>query len=224
MSVAVLIAGIKKFKGRIQNGFLNFRVRVNWFDISNRIDTSGRVDLEDLYATIDSPNKSRMIRYVPTGFEQIRKSLGRLIEYDRNVLEGGLVDFGCGKGRVLIMAAQMGFKRVTGVEFSKTLYEICRRNLKKVKSQAEVVCEDAVNFRLTGDERVFYFYNPFNYSLVQEVLENIYACLKIPGKTGYVVYVDPRQFGRLDPERYEMIISFDGPGTPFHVYKVVGGQ
>ncbi len=33
----------------------------------------------------------------------------------------GLVDFGCGKGRVLVVAAYYGFKSITGIDFSRTL-------------------------------------------------------------------------------------------------------
>ena len=38
----------------------------------------------------------------------------------------GFVDFGCGKGRVLLLAAGFGFARITGVEFAKELCDIAK--------------------------------------------------------------------------------------------------
>ena len=39
------------------------------------------------------------------------------------------LDIGCGKGRALCMAAHLGFKKVTGLDFSKDLCEIATENL-----------------------------------------------------------------------------------------------
>src|SRR5215472_1458160 len=38
------------------------------------------------------------------------------------------VDLGCGKGRVLLMARELGFGRIIGVEFAPALAKVARRN------------------------------------------------------------------------------------------------
>jgi tRNA1(Val) A37 N6-methylase TrmN6 len=40
-----------------------------------------------------------------------------------------IVDIGSGKGRVLLMASEFGFKEARGVEFSLNLCEIAKKNI-----------------------------------------------------------------------------------------------
>ncbi len=212
----------KMIKGKAFNAFINFKKRMNWFDIRDGLDTWDCIDVELLTKGIDSPNKKFMVRYSPSGLFQIKSSLGQLIKFDPTVLEHGFIDFGCGKGRVLIMAERMGFRNIVGVEFSKELCAICLRNLKKAKcSHTEVVCGDAVEYQIPADVRTFYFCNPCEYFLVEKMLGNIRASLKAAPRDGYIVYMDPRQFGQLDPAQYRMLFKYDGPGVSFHVYKVI---
>ncbi|MBI4309134.1 MAG: class I SAM-dependent methyltransferase [Candidatus Omnitrophica bacterium] len=222
MTVEAMMAKARVLKGRVQNLIIKFKKRMNWFDISRNLDTSDCVDREFIFNEADSPNVKYMGRYVPTDFLQIKDSLSQLIAFDKSVLEHTFVDFGCGKGRVLIMAERMGFKKLIGVEFSKKLYDICLRNLNKVNSKAaQVVCGDAVEYRLSGDTKTFYFCNPFEYCLFEQILNNIRGFLKTARQDGYIVYIDTRNFGRLDPDEYELLFKYDGPGTPFHIYKVL---
>ena len=217
-----MITQAKAIKGWTYNLILKFKKRMNWFDISHNLDTSDCVNKELLCESIDSPNKQYMIRYVPTHFTQLQTALEQLIAFDKTVLNGTLVDFGCGKGRVLIVAERMGFNKVVGVEFSRKLYDICLRNLRKVKSSAvSVICADAVDYPLSGDMKTFYFCNPFEYCIFENVLKNIKQLLKTVSSPGYIVYIDPRQFGRLDAHEYELIYQYEGPGTTFHIYKVL---
>src|SRR6185295_51974 len=39
------------------------------------------------------------------------------------------IDFGCGKGRALVLAAEHGFKRIIGIEFASSLYELAAHNI-----------------------------------------------------------------------------------------------
>ena len=217
-----MVAQAKILKGKLINLAIKLKKRTNWFDISRNLDTSDCVDREFLFNEADSPNVKYMGRYVPTHFNQIKDSLDWLIAFDPTVLDHTFIDFGCGKGRVLIMAERMGFKKLIGVEFSQDMYEICRRNLKKVNSKAvQVVQGDAVEYPLSGDVKTFYFCNPFAYFIFEKILNNIRGFLKTVSHDGYIVYIDPRQFGRLDPVGYELMFKYDGPGTLFHIYKVV---
>ncbi len=213
---------LQKINQKIRYGVQKYFGNINWFDIVSNVDTVGRVDKEKLYDSIDSENKNFMNRYVPTHHKQLKEVLEHLIAYDKTVLDNTFVDFGCGKGRVLIMAERMGFRNIIGVEFSEKLYTICKNNLNKIKSVAsDVVHADAVDFNLYGDMRVFYFYNPFEFKILEKVLDKINNFLKGAAKVGYVVYIDPRSFGVLNPAQYALIHRYDGPLTPYHIYKVI---
>lgn len=195
--------------------------KFNIFDIVNNIETGAFVNKEQLCASIDSPNKEHMNRYEPADVKQLKKMFEKLISIDSTVLDNGFIDYGCGKGRVLIMAERMRFRSVIGVEFSKHLCTICEDNLRKAKtSMVKVFCKDAVNYELTGDIKTFYFFNPFNSYVLDKVLAKIKLFIKTKSYDGYIVYVYPNKFGRLNPSEYELLFLDDGPINPFHIYKV----
>ena len=87
--------------------------REPWFDLVHRTDTRGRIEV----ATLDvrGPNVEHACGYEPTGHHELKALLRRLDLFD----DGGVfVDFGCGKGRVLLLATDYPFDRIVGVEFS----------------------------------------------------------------------------------------------------------
>lgn len=219
MIIKKVSSKVKRVVSKISN---DISMRFNWFDMSSNIETGVYVDKEDLYDSIDSPNIQHMNRYGPTNIKQLNKSFRQLLSIDKTLLDSGLIDIGCGKGRVLIMAEKLGFKSVIGVEFSKKLCDICEENLKKIKSKvSRVICADATNYEFSGDIRTFYFYNPFEYILLEKVLKNIKEYLKSKDHAAYVVYIDPRKFGRLDSKEYELLINDESAINPFHIYKVL---
>ena len=95
-----------------------------WSDWWCGVETSKRVGLDAL--AISSANKDRGFGYAPTSRRRFRALL-KALELPYNSL--GFVDYGCGKGRVLMEAADAGFKRVVGVEFSPELCDIARVEL-----------------------------------------------------------------------------------------------
>ncbi|MCP4607149.1 MAG: class I SAM-dependent methyltransferase [Planctomycetes bacterium] len=148
------------------------------FDIRYGTDTMRQVELDDL--EIESENKHRAEAYGATKvrhFEKLMQALDLPIE-------SGFVDFGSGKGRVLLMASQNGFKKVVGVEFSRELCEIARRNISIYKEKVgieaniEVYEGDAANYEIKNDENIFFFFHPFDELLMNKVLGNIVRSLE----------------------------------------------
>lgn len=87
------------------------------------------------------------------------------------------LDFGAGKGRILLAAANLGFRRVVGVEVSSELASIARRNVRG-RANIEIVEADAAAFPIPTDAGVFFFYNPFFGTVLDRVLENIRLSVK----------------------------------------------
>jgi hypothetical protein len=85
------------------------------FDLRYGTDTVSFAELDGL--TIRGQNAAEGTPYQPTRLRFVRQVLSAL----RPPQEGAFVDFGCGKGRVLLLAADYGYRRVTGVEFAKEL-------------------------------------------------------------------------------------------------------
>jgi SAM-dependent methyltransferase len=105
--------------------------------------------------------------YCPTPYSAGRFLLGRVPPEYRN---GAFVDYGCGMGRMLMLAKWGGFNRVIGVEWSERLCDIARHNC---RGQCELYQGDATQFDPPQNSSVFFFCNPFFGSVLERVLDRI---------------------------------------------------
>lgn len=83
------------------------------------------------------------------------------------------VDLGCGKGRILIIAAQFGFTRLIGVEYNSALAETARQNLLTTETKAIVINQDAARFKFPPTDTIVFMHNPFVGSVMQSVIDNM---------------------------------------------------
>jgi SAM-dependent methyltransferase len=151
------------------------------FDIRYGIDTCTWSQLSEL--TIDSDNIDRGLEYEPTRMLAVRKLFNGI----KHIIpaDSVFVDFGCGKGRVLLVASEFGFREARGVEFAHELSEIARKNCEiyKIKTKFnggfKITEGDVANYAINIDENVFFNYNSFDEVVMSQVLRNIIASLKI---------------------------------------------
>lgn len=186
------------------------------FDASHGTDTGGIRELGTL--GIRSPNARYAVRYQPSNYDQASAAI-RSLAIDP--AEFSFVDFGSGKGRVLLAAARFPFQAVVGVEFSPSLHAIAEENLAKIlpgQIRAKTVRSvqiDAVQFELPKSNLVCYLYNPFEPPVLTEVVRRLAEHHRRHGFRVIVIYVDPRhrdvllQFRslRVDRESAQMIIA-----------------
>ena len=85
------------------------------------VDSEGNIALSEL--SIDSENRTLGFPYVPSPGLLVDTLLANVEE---DLGQFSFVDFGSGKGRVLLVASHYPFREVVGVEFSPELHEICR--------------------------------------------------------------------------------------------------
>ena len=91
------------------------------------------------------------------------------------------VDYGAGKGRVMLLAAQHPFTAVGGIEFAEELHDNATMNIaqfprSRMKCRnVECVLDDAVDITPLDGEAVHYFFNPFAPEIFAEVLKGIVA-------------------------------------------------
>jgi SAM-dependent methyltransferase len=85
------------------------------------------------------------------------------------------VDLGCGKGRPLILAAQLRFRRLIGVEIVPALANIARANLAQLGVAAEVHTGDAARFVFPPEPVVLFLFNPFKAAAIGAVIEALRA-------------------------------------------------
>jgi 2-polyprenyl-3-methyl-5-hydroxy-6-metoxy-1,4-benzoquinol methylase len=142
---------------------------------------------------IESSNLSHASIYQGTNYYLIEKAFEYLQTQKANQQ---LLDFGSGKGRIMVVAAHYGFKSITGVDFSQSLCREAENNVEKIKplfpaTNFKIVCSDVVNYSIENDTNVFFFFNPFDEVVMLQVVRKILTSLKKNPRKVYIVYVNP---------------------------------
>lgn len=158
------------------------------FDRRHGTDTSTFADLKTL--GIASENRPHGERYQPSPVYSLRRLLRRL---DIRYADFSFIDFGSGKGRTLLIAGELPFKQVIGVEFGAELHVQAERNIAcygaRAAGRVTAVHADATQFALPPDDLVLYFFNPFNQSVLAQVLANVNASLQTKPRKVILVYL-----------------------------------
>ena len=169
------------------------------FDLRYGTDTVQTREVDEL--GVPGAHKMRAQRYQPTGSLPFR-TLMQLYRFPRSSV---LVDFGAGKGRVLLMGMLYGFRKVIGVEFSAPLCRTARENVARLAARlpanatlAEVVQQDAAEYALRGDEDIFYFFHPFDQEILRRILARIDASLERRPRRAWIVYYLPVHVAALE--------------------------
>jgi predicted RNA methylase len=126
------------------------------------VDTSGQIDLKDI--EVVGPNKGGGYSSVSTS-PSAYAFLSAFFPADWKKFT--FVDVGCGKGRVLMLAALQGFDTIIGIEFAPLLCEIAKQNFTNFSgrqpSKWSIVNADAATVDLPLDQPLLiYSFNPFS--------------------------------------------------------------
>ena len=107
------------------------------------------------------------------------------------------VDVGAGKGRALLLAAEMPFRKAIGVELNEELARIAQRNVTlwaratHSRGKIRVQRQDALEFRWPRSPLLVYLNNPFECELVERLAAKLAsAAASGPGLVD-VLYVNP---------------------------------
>ena len=175
---------------------MGFRASDLWHERRLGIRSTGLVPIETLIHDYTDCHD-----YFPTAFSGFRSAM-------REVgVEAGevFVDYGSGKGRVLLMAAEYPFRRIVGVEISAELHAVARANL--VRCADRLRCQDielwtgnAVEFPVPADASVVYLYNPFHGRVLSSVLAALRASLDAHPRRLRLIYNNPVHFLRVASE------------------------
>jgi len=153
--------------------------RCRAWDVIHGVDTGGEIPLLDL--NFENKHKTPGLEYQSHHPAIIRAGL-RSLEIRHQ--DFTFVDFGCGKGRVLLVASEFPFRRIIGVEFAPQLAEAARQNLKTYRAknqkclEIEAITGDATAYELPPEPQVLYFYSPFALSVMEKVVHNIEVSLQ----------------------------------------------
>jgi SAM-dependent methyltransferase len=106
------------------------------------------------------------------------------------------IDIGCGKGRALCIAAHHGFKKITGIDFSKELCSTASNNLLATRQkipalQYTIINNDAFYFEIPSDADCIFLFNPFDDTIMSGVVANIITSLMTHQRKMMVIYANP---------------------------------
>lgn len=142
--------------------------------------------------------------YEPSGWLDLRRILSKDEVGDEDVF----IDFGSGKGRIVLAAAGYPFRKVIGVELSDELNRVAEANVARrrprlVCRNIELVTADATEYAIPDDVTVAYFYNPFVGPAFAKVIQRLLDSVDRNPRLLRIVYRTPledeylAQSGRL---------------------------
>jgi SAM-dependent methyltransferase len=166
------------------------------FDREYGVDTDGAHDNETLLRNLDieSPNWIHGSSYIPVDPSRFQRAIAAL-----PVAQHGytFVDFGCGKGRAVLLASAFAFERLVGIDFSRELIAAAQANWARFDRDAlacrtvEWRCEDFLTSELPSAPVVLYFYHPCDERLLRQVAARIQASLTQNPRPAFVMYLNP---------------------------------
>ena len=165
------------------------------YEIKLRSNTAHWVNPEDL--DFGEQLKEHSEPYGPSAYYSLHKGFNAIKDDMKNQ---SLVDFGCVLGRTLIFASLFPFGEVIGVEASENLCKGAKRNIQEFCDRTKptsfnwkIVHDDARKFPIPSDATVFYFYDPFDETIMEPVIKNIISSAKQSPRTLYAIYLAPTQ-------------------------------
>lgn len=195
---------VNSFKKRGIFNTINFILYEFLFDFMYKVKTKGYIELDELNISQD---REHATKYQGSNYYILNKFFKK---YNNIVNNSSIVDFGSGKGRILILAMKHGAKSCIGVEFAKELIDISKINLDSYKAnnclQTEILLinDSALNYEFNGTEDIIFFYNPFNEIILNPIIDKILQLDTRP----FIVYINPVHKELFSTE-FKQIDNFD---------------
>lgn len=191
--------------------------RINPFDLRHGTDTGGLLYAPDLptghehdacnegyYATAPSVFRGLISRWEDTLGAPDASRLGTWDSTPRdapekeflNLSHYHFIDLGCGKGRVLLLASQLPFRAVTGIELHAGLCATASRNVRISQRQRpgapiQVICGDVLDLPLPDGPVVLFLFNSFGADVMRRLLEKLSAAAEGRSAPIDLLYVHP---------------------------------
>lgn len=157
------------------------RPAIHPFDLRHGVDTSGLIPGRKLRS--GHPHDRANTAYWGTAPSLFRGLIAQwqqtLQETPHSLSEYTLIDIGCGKGRVLMLASEFPFRRIVGLELNPDLARIAQANLAlwttapHACNDIEALQLDALDFTLPDRPVLLYLFHPFEVRVLRPFLERL---------------------------------------------------
>lgn len=174
------------------------------FDAANGVRTSGLVAGRDLKSGHRHDRDATAYYGVaPSVFAALVKRWQRLGP-SAPTRRTAFVDLGAGMGRAVLLASEMDFHAVHGVELHPTLARIARRNQRvwraagRENTSTRIHCCDAGEFRWPDGACVVFLFNPFGPTVMRRVLRKLASAFRDRPEQLDLLYVNNEQEAELE--------------------------
>jgi SAM-dependent methyltransferase len=169
------------------------------FDLKYGTDTGGYLGPEELIKgrANDAFNHGYSAIAPSVFYEACRRWSETLPAVSGRIEAYSFVDVGAGKGRALLLATKLPFRKVIGVELSEELSCIAEQNVARwgrvarPKTKIRIVQGDATKFRWPHAPLLVYLYNPFACSLIAQMAESLAVAATSGSGLVDLLYVNP---------------------------------
>ncbi len=162
-----------------------YKVKV-FFERLQGLDFSQMESLDDLKL-----QKENSEQYETTKLFELKKWL----KYIPQNIKYNAIDFGSGKGTVLMaLAKTKNFQNIYGIEISKNINNIARKNLEKKEiNNVYLINIDASDtpINIINECNFFFFYNPFPYNVFKRVFDKIETSIQKNNRDIIIIYFNP---------------------------------
>ena len=121
--------------------------------------------------------------------------------------ETTFVDLGAGMGRAVLLASELGFKAVVGVELHPKLASIARKNVQRWRDEGRecapmrMVEADAIEFPLPDGPVLVFLFNPFGAVVLRRLLKSWREAPGARSRALDILYVNNEQEAVLESAR-----------------------
>jgi SAM-dependent methyltransferase len=148
------------------------------FDEKYGTDTANAVD--DLTQIgVSSGLAERGTGYMALSEQKFTEIMNALLNAGVDLSRYEFIDYGSGKGKVLLLASHYSFRRVIGLEYSPDMHEIAIRNCRIYRDDRQrchvlaPLHADALTFKPPTEPMILFLYNPFDLPTTKQVLQSL---------------------------------------------------
>lgn len=144
------------------------------FDAQYGTQTSGLIE-----SSPEAPERHAYYGVSPSVFRATCRRWQESLAPGTAIEDYTFIDLGAGMGRALLLASELPFRKVVGVEIDSSLIPIARRNFETWSATQQALCPveilevDARSFTLPRGPLLIFLYNPFGEKIVEEAIRQM---------------------------------------------------
>jgi len=165
------------------------------------------IPVELKHLTITNGDKKKASPYEAVSFYMLEQLFGAFRKISNQT---SVIDLGCGKGRMMLVAPHFCFDNINGIDFAKELCEQAVANMQRKEKQFpnidwKVLNQNVEDYAIHANDSVFFMFNPFSSAVLKKFLHNLdVSCHQFP-RTTYFIYASPQHQQLLLDNGYAII-------------------